>query len=228
MYREAVRLFPWNDWVAESLRQDWGVPAQKITSISPGVDTALFHPEPAARKQDGVVRVLFVGGDFQRKGGDLLLRWAAERKKAITVELHLVTRDVVPEASSQASGIFVHRGITNNSPELVQLYQQCDLFVLPTRADCYSLVALEAMACGLPTVISSLGGIPDIVVEGETGFLIPPNDYAGLSRCLDTLVEDAPLRQKMGEAARTRACARFDSDAGITRLLNIMKGSAPP
>jgi glycosyltransferase involved in cell wall biosynthesis len=196
-----------------------------VTSISPGVDTRLFHPDLSLRTQDGTVRALFVGGDFVRKGGDLLLRWAAERRKSPAVELHLVTRDALPDGAEDRPEVFVHRGLTNNSPELVRLYQQCDLFVLPTRADCYSLVALEAMACGLPVVISNLGGIPDIVAEGETGFLMAPDDYEALSAHLDSLVKDAAMRRKMGEAARARACDRFDSGTGIRTLLAAMKNS---
>ncbi|MES2460803.1 MAG: glycosyltransferase family 4 protein [Armatimonadota bacterium] len=223
IYGEATHLFPWNDWVGRSLQQDWSVPPRKVTSISPGVDTRLFHPDPSIKPKDGTVRALFVGGDFARKGGDLLLRWASERTNTRSVELHLVTRDTLPGDAENLPGVFVHRGLTNNSPQLVRLYQQCDLFVLPTRADCYSLVALEAMACGLPVVVSNLGGIPDIVVEGETGFLTAPDDYAVLSTRLASLVEDATLRQRMGEAARARACTHFDCFTGIRTILAAMK-----
>jgi glycosyltransferase involved in cell wall biosynthesis len=108
---------------------------------------------------------------------------------------------------------------------LVELYQQSDLFVLPTRADCYSLVALEAMACGLPVIVSSIGGIPDIVVEGETGYLVNPDDLPTLSARLDTLVEDFVLRREMGEAARIRAVTRFDCGGGIRAILNRMKAT---
>lgn len=225
IYESATHFFPWNEWVAQSLRQDWNVAADRVTSVSPGVETALFHPDPSAKKQDGVVRALFVGGDFRRKGGDLLVRWAAERQNKRSVELHLVTRDALPDDLVQIPGIVVHRGLTNNSPELVELYQQSDLFVLPTRADCYSLVALEAMACGLPVIVSSIGGIPDIVVEGETGYLVNPDDLPTLSARLDTLVEDFVLRREMGEAARIRAVTRFDCGGGIRAILNRMKAT---
>ena len=190
LYANVRHLFPWNEWVAASLRDDYGVPARKITAVSPGVDQTLFFPDPAARADDGVVRLLFVGGNFARKGGDLLVRWAQETRSKTPWELHLVTRDTVPATP----GIVVHHGIGNNSSELVRLYQQSDLFVLPTLADCYSLVAMEAMSCGLPVVISRLGGIPEVVADGETGCLLEPGDYAGLGSCLYKLVMDAALR----------------------------------
>ncbi len=220
IYAEAAHFFPWNAWVGQSLKDDWGVPAEKITPISPGVDLTLFQPNPAKRAGDGPVRLLFVGGDFQRKGGDLLLRWARETRVSIPWELHLVTRDAVPPMP----GVQVYHGVMNNSPELVALYQSSDVFVLPTRADCYSLVAMEAMACGLPVVITGLGGIPEIVADGETGFLLTPDDYEGLAAHLDALVTNAARREAMGAAALARARVHFDCRVNLGRILEVMKG----
>lgn len=221
IYAEAAHFFPWNAWVGESLHTDWDVPESKITPISPGVDLTLFQPAPLKpnRAGDRPVRLLFVGGDFTRKGGDLLLRWARETSVSVPWELHLVTRDAVPEAS----GVQVYHGVSNNSPELITLYQSSDVFVLPTRADCYSLVAMEAMACGLPVVISSLGGIPEIVADGETGVLIAPDDYDALAASLDMLVTDAARREAMGAAALVRARTHFDCRVNLGRILDVMK-----
>ncbi len=219
LYNAAAHLFPWNEWVAASLRDDYGVPAEKITAISPGVDQLLFRPAPALRAEDDVARLLFVGGDFARKGGDLLQRWAKETRVAAPWELHLVTRDAVPDTPN----VVVHHGIANNSPALAQLYQRSDLFVLPTRADCYSLVAMEAMSCGLPVVISNLGGISEIIKDGETGILLEPGDYDALASALDTLVMDAARRQAMGEAALQRAQTHFNCRINLGRILEAMK-----
>jgi len=223
LYRQATHLFPWNEWVARSLRDDYGVPAHKITPISPGVDLARFYPTPTEKPQDGVVRLLFVGGDFNRKGGDLLLEWARQTKVKTPWELHIVTRDTVTDLPA---GVFVHHGITNNSPELARFYQQSDLFVLPTRADCYSLVAMEAMACGLPVLITNLGGIPEIINDGKTGMLIEPDDFAALSDRLDRMVDDAPLRQRMSAAAYIEAIQRFDAEHNVGCILNRMRQEA--
>ena len=220
LYAEAAHLFPWNDWVARSLRDDYGIPPEKITPVSPGIDQSLLKPDPSARLADGgKVRLLFVGGDFHRKGGDLLLRWAEETPIKTPWELHLVTRDTVPETPN----VFVHHNIANNSPELIKLYQSSDLFVLPTRADCYSLVAMEAMSCGLPVIISDLGGIGEIVKDGETGILLEPGDYEGLASALDTLVEDTAQRQRLGSAALAHAQTHFNCRVNLGRILDMMK-----
>ena len=119
--------------------------------------------------------------------------------------------------------VVVHHGVVNNSPELIRLYQSSDLFVLPTRADCYSLVAMEAMSCGLPVVISRLGGIPEIVEDGETGHLLDPDDYESLAEALDRLVSDMAYRQALGAAALKRAKSHFDCRLNLGRILAAMK-----
>ena len=230
LYDQAAHFFPWNDWTAQSLKSDWNVPDSKITVVSPGVDTARYCPD-SMKKTDGITRILFVGGDFQRKGGDLLLDWmntaGAALQKRYPFELHFVTRDT-PAATDVKKGLFFHHGITNNSPELVRLYQGADLFVLPTRADCYSLVALEAMACGLPVVITGLGGIPEIVTQ-ETGFLLDDADetkrVTQIHSILEELITNADNRKKRGDAARLRAVTDFDARHSVQKVLLGLKAT---
>ncbi|MBC7808075.1 MAG: glycosyltransferase family 4 protein [Akkermansiaceae bacterium] len=220
LYQESVHLFAWSEWVAQSLRDDYGISPEKVTTVAPGVDVSLFCPDPEQKPDDGVVRLLFVGGDFCRKGGDLLLRWAKQTRVRTPWELHLVTRDV---QSDLPRGVFAHYGIANNSPELVRLYQQSDLFVLPTRADCFSLVSIEAMASGLPVICSDLGGIPEIVAEGETGMLVAPDDFDALASRLDCLIESQSLRERMSQASRARALSFFDARHNVGRILTQMR-----
>ncbi len=207
LYREAKHLFAWSEWVAQSLKSDYQIPAEKVTAVPPGVDLSLFHPDQSEKPQ----------------GGDLLLRWARETGVQTPWELHLVTRDA---QNNVPKGVFVHHGITNNSPELIRLYRRSDLFVLPTRADCFSLVSIEAMASGLPVISSQLGGIPEIVVNEQTGILTPPDDYDLLASQLDRLVEKADLRSAMSRAARTRAESHFDAQRNITTILSRMRQEA--
>lgn len=221
LYQSAVHLFPWNEWVAESLSRDYGVPSEKVTAVSPGVDVTLYRPDPAARPDDDRARILFVGGDFQRKGGDMLLRWARETTVREPWEVQVVTRDEVPATP----GVVVHRNLSNNSGDLIRLFQKCDLFVLPTRADCYSLAGLEAMACGLPLLITRLGGIPDLVEDGRTGFLLDVDDYEAFAQHLDWFVSNPEPRRTFGAAARRRACDLFDSRVTLGRILSSMKSA---
>ena len=222
LYQNVRHLFVWSNWAAQSLKTDYGVSPEKITVVSPGVDVGLYRPGRADEKPgDGITRLLFVGGDFVRKGGDLLLRWANETKTTVPWEIHIVTRDVVPETKN----VHIYHNVANNSDVLLGLYRKCDGFVLPTRADCYSLVGMEAQASGLPVIISDLAGIPDVVSHNETGFLVPPDNYEVLADALDRMVENAGERTQMARNARVRAREKFDCRVNLGRILWAMKAA---
>jgi glycosyltransferase involved in cell wall biosynthesis len=214
-FRLARALVGWSRWTARSFVDEYGSPAHKVHVIPPGVDTSVWRPEPRGRSPRP--RLLFVGGDFERKGGPALLRAFAALRLADRAELHVVTRDEVPGTR----GVIVHRGMRNGSEALRRLYADSDAFVLPTVADCFSIASIEAMAAGLPVAVTDVGGVEDIVVDGETGFLLPPGDDRALGRALTALVDDAALRRRMGGAARARAVVHFDARDSATRILAV-------
>ncbi len=211
----ARALITWSDWARRSLVDDYGVPRERVTVIPPGIDTDLW-PRPAAREGGGVVRLLFVGGDFARKGGEQVVQaFAGLRDRC---ELHVVTRDPV-----EALGVHVYRDVAPNSGLLRDLYARADIFVLPTLADCFSIASLEAMAAGLPVISCPVGGIPEIVREGETGLLVPPGDARALRAALTTLIDDPARRRALGACGRARVEEKYDSAANARRVLGIMR-----
>jgi glycosyltransferase involved in cell wall biosynthesis len=163
-------------------------------------------------------RLLFVGGDFIRKGGDLLLDVFRRRLRG-RAELVLVTRANVPEES----GIRVHRDVQANSDLLRNLYATADVFVLPTRADCHSLVFIEALASGLPIVATRPGPIPDLVREGETGHMVEVDDADGLGDALESLISNPASRRLMGERGREEAKRHFDVRENARRLFEFVR-----
>ena len=216
-FRLAAAVVPWSTWAARSLVNDYGVSPERVHVIPPGVDTAWWRPAPEARAPRAKPRLLFVGGNFERKGGHLLLDVFQRLDLAARAELHVVTRDDVPAAP----GVIVHRDMSNNSPELLRLYQEADLFVLPTAADCFSIASIEAMAAGLPVITTRVGGIEDIVEHERTGYLVPPSDGAALAAALERLLDDPARRVEMGRLARARAEAAFDARGSTERLIEL-------
>jgi len=216
-YQEALAIFPWSQWAADSLVSRYGIDPARLHVIPPGVDLARWTFPP--RAEDGLTRILFVGGDFYRKGGDLLLDWA-DHTSLDGWQLDLVTRDPVRTSNPR---VRVHHGLTPNSPGLRQLYAEANVFALPTRGDCYSIASVEAMAAGLPVILSDVGGTGDILRDGETGFVIRPGDGAGVATHLDTLVSEPTLRRQMGLAARRDAEERYDARRNIPRTVAIMR-----
>jgi glycosyltransferase involved in cell wall biosynthesis len=216
-YQNARLLFPWSHWAKQSMVEDYGVDPGKAVVMPPGVDIARWAVP--TRTHDGTTHILFVGGDFYRKGGDLLLEWAKQTPKR-EWQLHLVTRDTVQTDDPR---IHVYNGLSPNDPELQRLYAQAHIFALPTRGDCYSLAGIEAMATGLPVILSKTGGTGDIIRDGETGYLIGAGAGDALAERLDYLLENPTAQIEMGQAARQDAELRYDACKNIVQTVQKIR-----
>ena len=156
----------WSEWAKESLVRDYGVAPDRVRVIPPGAAPAYFEVgrerlAQAVRDGAGPVRLLFVGGAFARKGGPEQLE-ATRGARARQCELHVVTGSDVA-LPPDASHVHVHRGLTANSPELLALFRDADLFVLPSHADCLAVVLMEATAAALPVITTSVGALGEAV-----------------------------------------------------------------
>ncbi len=216
LFQNAARVLPWSNWARGSLLEDYAVDAARIQVIPPGVDTELWSP-PTRREKNSPLRILFVGGDIRRKGGATLLE-AYHRLPRGAAELWLVTRTPAPEGE----GLRPFHGLRPNQPKLVALYQQCDVFVLPTEAEAFGIAAVEASAAGLPVIASRVGGLTDVVADNVSGYLIAPGNADVLYEKLCMVLDDHALRERMGAAARARALAKFDARRNAERIVEIL------
>lgn len=219
-FRSAALCVGWSEWARRSFVADYGVPERNTTVVAPGIDLAHWRL-PQRVPSQGLPRLLFVGGNFRRKGGDVLLALFRDHLRG-RCELDLVTRDPV----DAEPGVRVHRGLSAKSPELLALYRDAAAFVLPTRGDCFSIASLEAMAMGLPVVVSQVGGIADIVEHGRSGYLMDPNDARGLRDALEQLLKSAEHCRALGARGRQLVEQRFDARLTAERLLDLMRGAA--
>jgi glycosyltransferase involved in cell wall biosynthesis len=219
-FRRATKVLPWSAWVGGSLQADYGVAPERICITPSGVDLEKWQAK-SAYSHTAPLKALFVGGDFHRKGGDTLLR-AFQSLPAGSVELHVVTRSPI----EPAEGVRVYRDMAPNSPALVALFHNADVFVLPTLAEAFGIVAMEAGASGLPVIATRVGGLAEVVADGVTGFLIQPGDSAALAERLLRFLEDPELCERMGRAARANAVQRFDVRAIAGRVVNVLREAA--
>lgn len=215
--RNAAALVTWSAWAKASLVAEYGVPDERVSVIPPGTDLNLWNVERSPRSVDAPVRILFVGGDFARKGGQDLLAACADFLPG-RCEVHLVTRTPI-EASP---GVTVYPAIVPNSAELRHLYAKADIFALPTYADGLPMVLMEAAAAGLPMVSTPVGAIPEVVNDGRTGFLVQAGDVAALRTAIKTLIEQPERGRVMGQAARQAAETRFDARANAQRVRDLL------
>lgn len=204
------RMVGMSRWAAEGMARDYRCEA---SLLPPAINTGLFRPRVESRAP-GPTRVLFVGGDFDRKGGRLLV----DALEALPeCELHCITRSETPEhARVKAMGYQ-----PPDSPEVVRAFQSCDLFCLPTLADCYSHVAIEAQACGLPVLIHPTGGIADITQNGQSGVHIEPKTES-IVNATAALIEAPQRRADLAERGRQRVLEENAYAVHRTRLLELL------
>jgi glycosyltransferase involved in cell wall biosynthesis len=220
-FKSARRLVAWSEWTKHGLVQDYEVPADKITVIPPGVNVDEWRrPTPRVLHSDPV-KVLFVGGDLERKGGLVLLE-AFRSLRNLGLELHLVTKDRVPPEPN----VFVYNNLEANSQPLKDLYHTCDIFALPTFGDCLPMVVSEAGASGMAIISTNVAAIPEIVRNGDTGLTVPAGDAASLTQALRDLATNPALRMTLGEHAMAHVTRHYDALTNASRLLGLLKAEA--
>ncbi|WP_338667634.1 glycosyltransferase family 4 protein [Pseudodesulfovibrio methanolicus] len=170
IFRKLKACFPRTDWCARSLAEDFRVVPERIVTCYPPLDLDRWKPKEGYSPADQPLRLLFVGNDFTRKGGEELLR-LFEETLSPWCTLTIVSSDAGLDGRAFPPGVKRRTNIPYD--EMPALFRQADVFVFPTRRDQLGLVVTEAMACGLPVIARSVGGLVDIVKDGWNGYLMP-------------------------------------------------------
>jgi starch synthase len=201
-----------------------GIPPERIRVIRNGIDTSQYAPDPGTDVlvKHGIDRarpyVVFVGRITRQKGLPVLLRAAS----ALDASAQLVlcagapdTPELAAEVADLVSGLQASRsGVTwipemLPKPSVIQLLTHALAFACPSVYEPLGIVNLEAMACGTAVVGSAVGGIPEVVDDGVTGLLVPPDDPAALADALNALLRDPDRARAYGDAGRARAVGEF-------------------
>ncbi|MFF5002475.1 glycogen synthase [Streptomyces phaeochromogenes] len=210
----------------------------KVRVLHNGIDTSLYRPDHGTDVIDrigldpGRPYVLFVGRITRQKGVPHLLRAVRDIDPAAQVvlcagapdtpEIDQEFRDLFQELSSVREGVhWIPQMLPR--PDVIQLLTHAAVFVCPSVYEPLGIVNLEAMACGTAVVASRVGGIPEVVADGETGLLVSVEDdfEAQLARALDSLLADPQAARRMGEAGRERAVREFGWDAVARRTVQL-------
>jgi rhamnosyl/mannosyltransferase len=188
-------------------------------------ETADAQAVAAIRAKYGPRLVVGAGRLVYYKGFDYLVRSLA------AVDARLVILGDGPmkselQALAAETGVADRVELPGSVPELAPWYHAADVFALPAvaRSEAFGLVQLEAMAAGTPVVNTRLdSGVPFVSRDGETGITVPPADVEALAAALRRLLDDAPLRRRMGQAARERVRREFSLDRMVARTLQIYR-----
>lgn len=190
-----------------------GVPEEKLFPTSRGVDVDRFTPAPQFPDK---FRAIFVGSLIRRKGVHVLLE--AWRKLALPdAELVLVgspSKEVAAELRAAPSNVVVRGFVKDVAPEL----RAAAVHIFPSECEGSAKATYEAAACGLPQITTRESG--DVVIEGENGLLVPPNDADALAAAIERLHRDRDLAARLGAAGRRRVVGHFTWEHFRGRLLD--------
>jgi glycosyltransferase involved in cell wall biosynthesis len=222
LYHDAAIVFTRSSNVSRTLVSEYGCDPERVATVGAGTNVDVTDRDPA---DPDAVHLLFVGVDWERKGGpELLAAFGALAESHPEARLTIVGCE--PDIADERVRVMGRLSLE----ELPAVYSAATIFCMPTRREPFGVAFVEAMHHGLPIVATRVGALPDMVAEGETGLLADVGDVEALVEALRTLAGDAQLRHRMGEAARARARAGYTwrsvAERMETRIRRILGAAA--
>lgn len=197
-----------------------GLPRKRIHVVPNGIDVPPDRPTPPNATREGPL-VLGAAANLEyHKGLDVLLAACAQLKAKARVEI-FGDGSWRGRLEEQARRLGVDALFAGHAEDVRERMHEWDVLVLPSRAENFPLAVLEAMAARLPVVATRVGGVPEIVIDGETGIIVEADDAGGLAAALDDLAPDVARRASFGAAGRARVEETFGADEMAQRMLAL-------
>jgi glycosyltransferase involved in cell wall biosynthesis len=220
-----------SNWLVEQAQQSM-LKRFSIHHIPNGIDTEAYQPldSEQCRLVLGIPtnkKVLMFGAESlkdSRKGGDLLLKALQSLPESLKAETVLLILGNGGEAIADAVKMTtLNLGYVSSDRLKSIAYSAADLFIFPTRADNLPLVLQESMACGTPMVSFKIGGVPDLVRPGVTGYLATPDDADDFCKGIVELLEDENLRDRMSQNCRAIVLAEYTLELQAQRYIDLYR-----
>jgi glycosyltransferase involved in cell wall biosynthesis len=221
-------------WLMQKVEKSMLAPAAVEMRIIPnGVDLTLFRPADKgfARESIGIqqdLKMIFFASDTIRQ--NIFKDYKTMQSAIALIAEHLQGQRIIfvalgektpPEYIGQTEIRFMP--YQKDSKLVARYYQASDIYIHAARADTFPNTILESLACGKPVVATEVGGIPEQIADGETGFLVPPGDAQGMATRIEQILSNDDLRQKMGQAAVDSARHHFDLQRQVDDYLEWYK-----
>jgi L-malate glycosyltransferase len=227
-----------SDFVVQRFQKNNLIARDKVTRIYNGIDLHRFHPSVNDHGKSVNKREL-----FKAKDSDIVITFAGQfiEVKGIlpymrAVQLLLNEHDnlffafigqgpLYDEALSSIQQSFMSKvSFLGVRDDMENILRGSDIMVVPSIwEEAFGLVAAEASACGVPVVASDIGGLPEVVLDGQTGILVPPGDVSAIVHALKTLIENPDMRKSMGQAGRKHVEMNFDLQTQVSKTLALYK-----
>lgn len=231
--------------LARAVEREMRLPADTVRVIPNPIDTQEFSPAPSAlqHRVGSPLTILYAGRLGREKGVFVLAEALAELARGDDAGTPPAWRAIFAGSDRPSAGgspnqeelarFFAARGLSEHvelrgavsQDELISLYRSADICVVPSIFyESFSYTSAQAMSCGKPVIASRTGGIPEVVLDGETGLITEPGNVSELAQGLRRLLDDAGLRSALGEAGRERAVQLYDYRTVARENLALYKG----
>lgn len=201
-----------SDWLKNSLIRDFGISEQKIVTKYAGTN---LRAEDFDKNYDGKT-VLFVGNEFERKGGPVLLQTFKTVKKEIRGAGLII---VGPNLDFRQDSVEMKGGVTDPK-ELSKFFREASLFVLPSFFEPFGIVFAEAFAFKNPCIGTDICAMPEIIEQEKDGFLVPPNDPNVLADRIIMRLKDQTLSRNMGNHGFERVRSALNWDTVVNKMIS--------
>jgi len=226
IYGSAAGIFAMSEWFADTLVEWSGIPRDKVTVVYAGLNSIVPSTEDSVRLEEAgqreeAARLLFVGRDFFRKGGEIVVEALAHLRREYSPDIRLTVAG--PEAWPLPGEI--PEGVlflgSRSATEVARLYRSHDLFVMPSHFEAFGIVFREALASGVPVIGRSAFAMPEIIEPGKNGALVKSDDPAELASAVVEVLENSSIREFTARTARD-VRERFSWDAVAGRMVAAM------
>jgi glycosyltransferase involved in cell wall biosynthesis len=216
IYAHSDLTFVWSTNMVRTLVAAYNIDSDQVRCVFAGANANVPEASEIVLKEHKARNVLFVGLDWERKGGpDLLAAFSVIRAQysdaqAVIVSAYSPPRETWPPGVTFTGKVSLAAIATH--------FENADIFCMPTYLEPFGIVFIEAMAYGLPIVSTRIGALPDLVEDGVNGFLVDPGNVQGLSEHLTRLLEDERVFTNMAREARSRYDRIFNWSAIFTNI----------
>lgn len=221
IYHRSDGIFVFSNFLRQSMIRDFGVAPERVHTVYAGVNLPIPPVDMDARKEP---TILFIGKDFARKGGPLLLE-AFARVNRVIPDAKLIIAGATPavnQANVEVIG-FIDKNTPDGEARLAALYKRAAVFTMPSHFEPFGIVYAEAMHFGLPCVGVNHYAIPEIVQDQVTGLVVPPNDVDQLASALIYILRNPNVARRMGLEGKRRAEQFFRWDMVAEKMEAVIQ-----
>jgi len=224
-------------FVADYLASE-GIPRRRITAVQTGIDLAPYQlAEPGTLREElglgPAVQLIGTVAILRKKKGHVEVIEAAGRVLERFPDVHFIFAGNGPQMENlrrriAERGLDSHFHLLGLRRDVPNILKSLDVFVLPTYQEALGTAFIEAGATGCPVIGTAVDGVPEVIVDGETGILVPPRDSAAVAQALLALLENPGRRRAMGQAGALHVAGRFSRQAMAMGMLAVYERLLQP